>query len=157
MIRWAIQHPIQTLLGAWIFFYGMMLLHELGHILAALCSGGQIVAVELTPWTLSRTDVSPNPHPIFVAVSGGIAGVVLPLCLWGLFRRDLWGVFAGFCCLANGLYLGLGTYGHVGDCGELMIHGFPREALWVFGIVASGVGIWIWDSIDRKWNQNKEK
>lgn len=41
----------------------MMAVHELGHVLHAVASGGTVVGVVLNPLEISRTDVSPNPHP----------------------------------------------------------------------------------------------
>ena len=31
--------------------------------------------------------------------------------------------FAGFCLIANGLYIGLGSFAAIGDCGEMLRHG----------------------------------
>jgi hypothetical protein len=43
----------------------MQAVHELGHIFHAWLSGGTVTAVILHPLEISRTDVSPDPHPQF--------------------------------------------------------------------------------------------
>ncbi|HEV3344814.1 MAG TPA: M50 family metallopeptidase [Pirellulales bacterium] len=53
--------------AAWL---GMTALHELGHVLNAWLSGGRVVGLELPPRGLGHTQVSPNPHPQFVAWGG---------------------------------------------------------------------------------------
>ena len=58
-----------------------MLLHELGHIAAAVVSGGSVRQVVLYPLTFSRTDVEPNPHPLLVVWAGPIFWALLPLLI----------------------------------------------------------------------------
>lgn len=90
----------------------MMAVHELGHAIHAWLSGGQVQRVVLHPLGISRSDVSPNPHPLFVAWGGAAWGAGLPIAMLILGTRFapcyrfLFAFFAGFCCLANGLYLG---------------------------------------------------
>lgn len=57
---------------------GMMAVHELGHVLVVLATGGTITAVVLHPLTISRTDVSINPRPLLVVWAGPLLGVLLP-------------------------------------------------------------------------------
>ncbi len=128
----------------------MMATHELGHVLHAWASGGRVERVLLHPLAISRTDVAPNPHPQFVAWGGAIWGTLIPLGLWGIVRCFApayapWaGFFAGFCCLANGLYLLIGSIDGVGDAGDLLRHGAARWTLWLLGIPLSLVGLWLW-------------
>ena len=131
----------------------MTALHELGHVLNACLSGGQVVAVELPPRGLGHTRVSPNPHPRFVAWGGagwgslfGCAAIVLTRkneC-WRWFGR----FFAGTCLIANGVYLGLGgLFGDrngADDAHELLRHGASLGQLVLFGVVTSGAGLLIW-------------
>src|SRR6187399_1568771 len=88
----------------------MQAIHELGHVIVARISGGKVQRVVLHPLTISRTDVDPNPQPLAVAWGGPIIGSVAPLlllcCSQGWKRRFLLTFFAGFCLIANGLYLG---------------------------------------------------
>jgi hypothetical protein len=56
--------------------------------------------------------------------------------------------FAGFCLVANGLYIGLGSFNHVGDCGEMLRHGSQPWQLWIFGLLAAASGLWLWHAIN---------
>ena len=128
----------------------MMATHELGHVLHAWASGGRVERVVLHPLAISRTDVSPNPHPQFVAWGGAIWGTLIPLALVPLVRRlapayaQGAGLFAGFCCVANGLYLSIGSLDRVGDAGDLLRHGAARWQLWLFGVPVCLLGLWCW-------------
>ena len=131
----------------------MQAVHELGHVLGAWASGGEVRRVVLSPTTLSRTDVGMNAHPLAVAWAGPIIGVLLPLALWLLARVARWSgafvlrFFAGFCCVANGLYIGLGAFQRVGDCGEMLRHGAAVWQLWLFGVVVTPVGFVLWNGL----------
>ncbi len=141
---------LSTLLGSWL---AMQAVHELGHVVAALISGGSVAQVVLHPATISRTDLAANPHPLLVAWAGPIIGIAVPLLLWGLavaFRFSAAFVprfFAGFCLIANGLYIGGGSFSGVGDCGEMLRHGSSPWQLWLFGAVASPLGLWLWHGL----------
>jgi hypothetical protein len=52
--------------------------------------------------------------------------------------------FAGFCLLSNGLYIGVGSFDRVGDCGEMLRHGSEIWHLWLFGALTAPVGLWLW-------------
>src|SRR5690606_29141585 len=103
----------------------------LGHVLAAWSSGGRVAKVVLHPLAISRTDVAPNPHPLVVVWCGPLVGALLPLVLWGVlafFRHPATPYarfFAGFCLIANGLYIGAGSFDGVGDAGEMLREGTP--------------------------------
>jgi hypothetical protein len=136
-----------TLLGSWL---GMQAVHELGHVLGAWLTGAEVVRVVLSPATISRTDVANNSRPLVVVWAGPMVGVILPLLLWRCAKAvRLSGAFvlrffAGFCLVANGLYIGLGSFGQVGDCGEMLRHGSDIWQLWLFGAVTVPVGILLW-------------
>lgn len=131
----------------------MMAVHELGHVLHAWFSGGEVQRVVLHPLSISRTDVSPNPHPRFVAWGGALWGTVLPLAILGLGAifvppyRPLLAFFAGFCCIANGLYLAAGSFTGAGDAGDLLRHGAAQWQLVLFGLPACALGLWLWNGI----------
>ncbi len=55
----------------------MQAVHELGHVLGAVATGGRVVRVVLDPTTFSRTVVEPNPHPGGVAWAGPLVGTVM--------------------------------------------------------------------------------
>jgi hypothetical protein len=137
-----------TIVGSWL---GMQAVHELGHVIAAWATGAQVTRVVLSPATISRTDITNNSHPLAVAWGGPALGVAVPLALWlsaklirlpGAFVLRF---FAGFCLLANGLYIGLGSFARVGDCNEMLRHRSPLWHLWLFGAVCAPVGLALWN------------
>jgi len=146
------QIAVVAILGG-LSWLAMMALHELGHVVHALASGGQVERVVLHPLGISRTDVSPNPHPQFVAWGGAIWGALIPLAalLASKFVAPSYAhlarFFAGFCCLANGLYLAVGSFARVGDAGDLLRHGAARWQLWLFGVPVSILGLWLWHGL----------
>jgi hypothetical protein len=116
-----------------VFLYGswlaMMAVHEFGHVLHAWISGGRVARVYFCPWDFSRTDLSTNPHPQFVAWGGAVWGSILPLGVYLLVRK-LWPAvskgflfFAGFCLVINGVYLGIGWTVRGGDGATLLHYG----------------------------------
>ena len=116
-------------------WFAMLAVHELGHVVGATVTGGSIERVVLHPLTISRTDVSPNPHPAIVVWLGPVLSCVLPLAVFATVPQHL-GVlhivtrfFAGFCLIANGTYISIGTFYRVGDCGEMLHTGTPLWAM----------------------------
>ena len=134
-------------------WFAMMAVHELGHVLGALVSGGAVTRVVLHPLTISRTDVAPNPHPLLVVWAGPLFGAAAPLLAWiaaKSARVPFWFVlqfFAGFCLIANGAYLGVGSFDNIGDAGDLIRHGAPIWQLWLFGIICVPSGLWLWHGL----------
>jgi len=147
---WQVLLIVSTIGLSWL---GMMAVHELGHVLAAWLSGGRVVGVVLHPLAISRTDVAPNPRPRLVAWGGPLFGTIAPLCMLAGARlaarryRYLLAFFAGFCCVANGLYLAVGSWASVGDAGDLLRHGAARWQLILFGIPSAAVGLWLWNGL----------
>jgi hypothetical protein len=127
-----------------------MIVHELGHVLAAWASGGGVSKVVLHPLAISRTDVEPNPQPLLVVWAGPLVGVLFPSMAWRVaaLAKVSWAYllrfFAGFCLIANGAYIGAGSFDSVGDCGEMLRAGTPIWVLWLFGgsCVLLGLGLW---------------
>jgi hypothetical protein len=138
---------VSTILGSWL---GMQAIHELGHMLGAWVTGGRVARVVLHPLTISRTDLADNPSPLAVVWAGPIFGVATPLLLWTVAAALRLRVafvlrfFAGFCLLANGLYIGVGSFDRVGDCGDMLRHGSAIWQLWLFGAITAPVGLWLW-------------
>jgi hypothetical protein len=140
---------VSTILGSWL---GMQAVHESGHVLGAWLTGGRVVRVVLNPLDISRTDLDENvnPRPLAVVWAGPIVGAAAPLILWAaaawarLPGAFVLRFFAGFCLLANGLYIGIGSFRQVGDCGELLIYGSQLWHLWLFGAVTAPLGLWLW-------------
>ncbi|GAB5441052.1 MAG: hypothetical protein Fues2KO_14010 [Fuerstiella sp.] len=138
---------VSHLLFCW---WAMMAVHEAGHVLTAVLTGGQVQHVELHPLAISRTDVAPNPMPLAVVWAGPVFGVVLPLVIWlitsaaRIKSRFLARSFAAFCLVANGAYIGVGQFDGIGDAGQMMKHGSPDWMLWLFGIVCVPAGLALW-------------
>lgn len=160
------QRPLRVslVLAALCFSWlAMQVVHEFGHVLHAWISGGRVERVVLHPLAISRTDVKPNLFPAFVAWGGAIWGDLIPLAGWLIARRCLWqrthlaALFASFCLIANGAYLFGGSFGRIGDAGDLLACGMPISALWLFGVTSLGGGFWIWHCYGtdfRLWQNN---
>lgn len=152
-------------------WYAMMAVHELGHVVGAIVTGGTIERVVLYPLTISRTDVSPNPHPAIVVWFGPVVGCILPLVVFAISLRTRWFVvliadrcrksdesfktnslcvrniarfFAGFCLIANGAYISFGSIDRVGDCAEMLLTGTPLWVMIAFGTVTIPLGLYLW-------------
>ena len=147
---------VVTIIGSW---YAMMLLHELGHCLGAFASGGQIENLRIPLMGFSRTDVSTNGDPLVVIWGGPVIGVLLPLLTLPIIRlvghtaKHVIGFFVGFCLIANGIYIGVGSFVNAGDCRDLLHHGAQLWQLLTFGIIASASGLYIWHKMGpiRNW------
>ena len=128
----------------------MQAVHEAGHVLGTLVSGGTVKQVVLYPLTISRTDLVTNPAPLLVVWAGPTVGVLLPVAVWGaLAALRMPGAFvlrffAGFCLIANGAYIGVGSFDSIGDCGEMLRHGSDLWQLWLFGAATVLTGFWLW-------------
>lgn len=134
-----------------ICWLGMQASHELGHITAAVTTGGSVTNVVVHPLAVSRTDVSPNPHPLIVAWAGPCLGTLVPLIIAPLIRppfcRTLADFFAGFCLIANGAYVAIGSFDGIGDCETMLTHGSPLWLLVAFGTALVLLGFTIWHQL----------
>ena len=132
---------------------GMQVVHEAGHVLFAWVGGETVQRVVLHPLTISRTDATHDRHPLLVVWGGPLVGSVLPLAALGIARllRIRWlylvRFFAGFCLVANGVYLGVGSTSGVGDAGDLLRYGAPLWTLVAFGLVATPLGLFLWNGL----------
>ena len=150
--KWSLWSGI--VVASWL---GMQIVHECGHVLGALASGGRVARVELKPWTISRTDVEPNPHPLMEHWSGPIVGCVLPLIGWLCSRatKRFWAYllrfFAGFCLIANGAYLGVGAFWPVGDAADILRIEPSRWPLVLFGFTTVSSGFWLWNRLGARF------
>jgi hypothetical protein len=119
-------------------------------VIGARMTGGRVARVVLHPLTISRTDLTDNPQPLVVVWAGPLVGIAAPLVLWavaGALRLNWVFVvrfFAGFCLLTNGLYISLGSFNRVGDCGEMLRNGSELWHLWLFGVVTVPAGLFLW-------------
>ena len=128
-----------------------MALHELGHVLHAKLSGGEVRRVDLHPLEFSQTWVEPNPHPLFVAWGGAAWGTALPVLATALMRHGSIGkvtrFFAGFCLIANGAYVAIGPFMRAGDGRDIARYGVPSLLLIVVGAIAVAAGLWTWHKL----------
>lgn len=131
----------------------MMGVHELGHVLGAHLTGGRVAQVIWHPLTISRTDLAENPYPGPVVWAGPIVGSALPLLAWSIaaalrhWTAPLLRFFAGFCLIANGVYLGLGSFTGAGDAGDLLYASSPIWTLWLFGLICVPLGLRLWHNL----------
>lgn len=138
----------------WLLF---MAVHELGHAIGAWCSGGKVVGMVLSPLAISRTDVSPNPHPLFVVWCGPLIGVALPaLCATVAYYTQLpltrWlRAFTGFCLIANGLYLASGVIRPAGDTQDMVWLGTPEWLFGAVGVAMTLAGFLVWHAMGSVW------
>lgn len=142
---------IATFIGfSWL---AMQVVHELGHVLGALLTGGQVIQVVLRPLTISQTDVYPNPSPLFVVWAGPIVGAVLPLAAFLLAAAArspalfLFRFFAGFCLIVNGAYIGPGAFWRVADPGDMLRLGSETWQLVLFTLLTAPLGLYLWHGL----------
>jgi hypothetical protein len=131
----------------------MMAVHEGGHVVAACITGATIERVVLHPLAISRTDLGDNPNPLLVSWAGALVGSVMPLMAWALamWCAMKWSpmvrFFAGFCLVANGVYLGFGAWTGDGDAGDLLAAGAASWQLMSFGVFATALGLRLWHGL----------
>lgn len=140
-----------ALLG--VCWLSMQIVHEIGHVLAGMVTGGSVERVVLHPLAFSRTDFGHNPHPLLSAWGGPLIGSLFPVLLYGLAHwwrlaaGHLFRFFAGFCLIANGVYIGLGVFAQLADAGDLLRAGAAGWHLGFFGLAATGLGLWFWNGL----------
>jgi hypothetical protein len=140
---------IVTFIGfSWL---AMQAVHEAGHVLVARLTGGEVIKVALHPLMVSRTDLGENPHPLAVVWGGPLVGSVLPLLAFALAAAGrapgvyLFRFFAGFCLIANGVYIGMGWLLADGaDPWVMTANGSPAWLLIGFGLLTAPLGLCLW-------------
>jgi hypothetical protein len=154
------------LIGSFIGFSWLALqaVHELGHVIGAVTTGGTVTRVVLHPCTISRTDVHPNPHALFEVWAGPIVGVLLPCVIYllALALRSpgvfLFRFFAGFCLIANGVYIGAAWLAEGGaDAGDLLRLGASHWQLVLFGLLTVPLGFYLWHGLGPKFGLGTAK
>lgn len=131
----------------------MQTIHEGGHLLAAVLTGGTVQAIQLRPLAISGLIIHPNPSPLIVIWAGPILGAWLPAVFSLLIPRSRkhlqrqLAFFAGFSLIANGAYIGLGALDQVGDCRVMLQSGSPQWILFAFGIACVAAGGWFWHQL----------
>jgi hypothetical protein len=129
----------------------MQVVHELGHVLVARLTGGEVIKVALHPLIVSRTDLGENPHPLAVVWGGPLVGSGLPLLAFALAAAVrlpgvyLFRFFAGFCLISNGVYIGVGwLLAEEADPWVMTENGPPVWLLVVFGLLTLPAGLYLW-------------
>ncbi|MFG0296164.1 MAG: M50 family metallopeptidase [Maioricimonas sp. JB045] len=141
---------------------GMQAVHELGHVLAAVLTGGKVAHVVLHPLTISRTDLAINPSPLITAWAGPLVGTVLPVIAWLVVRRIAPGsahlarFFAGFCLIANGAYLAAGSLSRIGDSGEILRQGGNVWSQWMFAVATVPLGFRLWHGLGPRFGFSEQ-
>lgn len=131
----------------------MQAVHELGHVLGAIAGGGTLCKVGLYPTVISRTDVFPNPHPLLEVWAGPLVGSILPLLVFLLAAAlkapalYLYRFGAGFCLVANGSYIGGGSFRELGDARDLLLFGAAQWQLILFGLLTAPLGLYLWNGL----------
>lgn len=118
--------------------------HEFGHLVGGWLGGAKLREYDLFPWRLPYSLHAPDPNPLLTLWAGPVLGVLVPLSVATLFRRE-WMLFvADFCCLANGVYLALAWL--VGDrlldTPRLLAVGAWPASIVLYCIATIGVGYW---------------
>lgn len=145
---------LMFLANCWLWMQGI---HELGHVIAAILSSAKVTRVVWHFAAISRTDVMPNPYPLLVCWAGPLVGCVLPLIASGMWRRSVQlSFFSGFCLVANGAYVSVGSLERIGDAGVLLQQGSSIVTLWVAGGIAMIIGFGVWHRLGtlsqlRRW------
>ena len=129
----------------------MQVVHEMGHVVVARLTGGEVVKVALHPLIVSRTDLGENPRPLAVVWAGPLVGSLLPLLLFAVAMAlkfpgvYLFRFFAGFCLVANGIYIGIGwALAEGADPWVMRENGSPAWLLVLFGLLAVPLGLYLW-------------
>lgn len=131
----------------------MQAVHELGHLIGAGATGGRVKEVVLHPCSISATYLTRNPHPLLVAWSGPLLGVLLPLLALAMARFGrlpgvyLFRFFAGTCLVANGVYVSVGAFAAMADAGDMLRAGSPRWPLVLFGLITFPAGLYLWNGL----------
>ena len=138
---------VSFVLFSWL---AMQAVHESGHVMGAWATGGVVDKVVLRPLILSSTELGHNPHPLIVVWAGPFIGCLLPLAAFVLAKVNscpglyLFRFFAGFCLVANGVYIAAGSFLGGADPGDMMRNGSPRWLLILFGLVTIPAGLSMW-------------
>lgn len=120
----------------------MTVTHEAGHVVCGWASGGTLQQADLMPWHLPYSLFNPDPYPLVTLWGGPLLGVVIPLAVAVLSRRDTVWFVAHFCLLANGTYLALAWVSgeHSLDTPKLLARGAHPGTIVAYCVATIGVG-----------------
>ena len=120
----------------------MTFTHELGHIVGGWFCGGTLINADLLPWHLPYSIFDPDPKPLVTLWSGPILGVLIPLAIAFVVRRNWMWFIAYFCILANGAYLATAWISgdRFLDTPKLLEHGANPATIVLYCILTIGIG-----------------
>jgi hypothetical protein len=127
------------LLASWCV---MTFAHEFGHIIGGWSSGGTLQKADLLPWHLPYSIFNPDPHPLVTMWCGPILGVLIPLVVAFIARRDWCWFISHFCVLANGVYIATSwaSGDQYLDTPQLLRHGAHPLTIAVYCLLTIGFG-----------------
>ena len=120
----------------------MTFTHEMGHIVAGSCCGGTLQSADLRPWRLPYSLFNPDPMPLVTLWAGPILGVIVPVALALIVRRNWMWFIAHFCVIANGTYIATAWYSgdRYLDTAKLLEHGSPPLLIAVYCAITITAG-----------------
>jgi hypothetical protein len=65
--------------------------------------------------------------------------------------------FAGFCLIANGVYIGLGSIQGLADAGVMLMHGSSRWQLILFGMLTAPLGLYLLNGLGPNFGLGEAK
>lgn len=127
-------------LGVFVFAYNAStIIHELGHALTLVATGGEVDFIEVSPFSWSYAHYTSDPEPMATSWGGFLWETVFGLfaffVLWiAKSRLSLFGVVLAIASLAGtGIYMLVGAVLRIGDSAALIRMGVPPSALIVIG------------------------
>lgn len=158
-----ISSQIILLIGGFAIAYNIAIaLHEFGHTIAVVFSGGQIKEYVLNPFSWSWNLGQNVSNIIFTAWGGvtfGLLFALIPLLL--IFKiRTTWFVFlckliAACALMINGIYLLAGTLLNFGDGGELARLGISPTIIIILGVTYLLISMAFWSNLQYHLGFNK--
>ena len=120
----------------------MTFTHELGHIVGGGFCGGKLKDFDLFPWHLPYSIFEPDPLPLITLWCGPLLGIVFPVAIASLVRRDWMWFIADFCIVANGFYIGTAWFSNDRylDTPKLLEHGASPFGILLYVSVTIGLG-----------------
>lgn len=127
------------LVASWVV---MTFTHEMGHIVGGACCGGKLRSADLLPWHLPYSIFEPDPFPLVTLWAGLILGVLVPVAVAMIARRDEVWFIANFCILANGAYIATAWISgdRYLDTPKLLEHGASPIAIAIYCLLTIGFG-----------------
>ncbi len=120
----------------------MTFVHEAGHVVCGHLCGGRLIDADLRPWHLPYSIFEPDPCPLVTLWGGPVLGVLVPLGIARLIRRDSAWLIAWFCMLANGTYLATAWISgdRYLDTTKLLEHGAHPGTITAYCLLTIGLG-----------------